>query len=69
MTKTKVVYLDEFNNFVVEDLFICNHLMSQNSSRSFHILKFKFQIIQTKFNGEITKAKVVCLDELYNYYS
>jgi len=46
MTKTKVVDLDDFYNFVVDDLFIWNHLVPQNSIRSSQILKFKFWIIK-----------------------
>ena len=40
--------------------------MSQNSIWSSHILKLKIQIVQTKSDREITKTKVVGLDELYN---
>jgi len=46
MSKTKVVDLDDFYNFVVDDLFIWNHLVPQNSIRSSQILKFKFWIIK-----------------------
>ena len=28
---------------------------------------FEFQIVQTKSGGEITKIKVIDLDELYNF--
>ena len=31
------------------------------------ILKFEFQIIQTKLDGEITKTKFTDLNEFYNF--
>ena len=67
MTKTRVVDLDELYNFVVDGFCIWNKLMSQNSIWSSHILKFKIQIVQTKSDREMTKTKVVGLDELYNF--
>jgi len=30
-------------------------------------IMFEFQIVQTKSGGEITKIKVIDLDELYNF--
>jgi hypothetical protein len=35
---------------------------------SCHILKFRFWIIQTKSDREMTETKIVDLDELYKYY-
>jgi len=42
MTKIKVVDLDELYNFVVDDFFIWNHLLSKNYVQSFYILKFNY---------------------------
>ena len=69
MTKTRVVDLDELYNFVVNGFCIWNKLMSHNSIWSPHILKFKIQIVQTKSDREMTKTKVVGIDELYNFAS
>jgi len=41
MTKIKVVDLDEFYSFVIDDFFILNHLLPQSSIWSYRILKFK----------------------------
>ena len=60
--KTKVVNLDEFFNFVVDEFFIWNHLLAQNSIWIFQNLKFKFWIVEKKFDGEMAKTKVVDLD-------
>jgi hypothetical protein len=65
--QNKVVDLDELYNFVVTDFFIWNHLESHNSIWSSYILKFKFWVIQTKLDGEMTKTKIVDLDKLYNF--
>jgi hypothetical protein len=67
ITNTKVVDLNGFYNFVVDDLFIWNHLMFQNIVWSYHILKFKFWIIQIKLDGKMIKAKVVDIDEFYKF--
>ena len=67
MIKTKVVVTDEFYNFVFDDFFIWNHLVFQNFVQSSHISKFKFWIVQTKSDGEMTKTKVVDLDELFKF--
>ena len=67
MTKIKVVYLDELYNFYVHDFFIRNHLVFQNLVWSFHFLKFKFWIVQTKSHEKFFKTKVVDLDEFYNF--
>jgi hypothetical protein len=40
--KTKVVDLDEFYNFDVDDFYIWNYLVPQNSIWSCQILKLKF---------------------------
>ena len=62
MIITKDVNLDEFFNFLVDSFFIWNHLLAQNSIWSSQNLKFKFQIIQTKCDGEMSKTKVIDLD-------
>ena len=67
ITKTKVVDLDEFYNFVVDDFFIWNHWLLKNSVGSSHIFKFKFWIVQIKLDGEMIKINVVDLDDLYNF--
>ena len=64
MIKIKVVDLDEFYNFVVDDFFSWNHLLVQNVVWSSHFLKFKFWIIQTKSYEKMTKMKVVDLKKL-----
>jgi hypothetical protein len=40
MDKTKVVDLNEFYHFIVDNFFIWNHLLSQNYVQISHILKF-----------------------------
>ena len=67
MTKIKVANLDDLYNSVVADFSIWNHRMSQNSIWGCNILKFKFQMVQTKLHGEIIKTEVVDLDKLYNF--
>ena len=67
MIKIKVVDLDQFYNFVVDDFFISNYLVPQNFVRSSNILKFKIQTIETKSYEKMTKIKVVDLDALYNF--
>ena len=67
MIKTKDVNLDEFFNFVVDEFFIWNHLLAQNSIWSSQNLKFKFQIIQTKCDGEMSKTKVIDIEKLCNF--
>lgn len=57
--KTKVIALDEINNFVVQTFFfIWIHLCSQNIIWSSRI--FKLKNIQTTSNGETTP------DEIWN---
>jgi hypothetical protein len=67
MTKTKIVDLDELYRFVVDDFFIWVYLVPKNYIRSSQISKFKFRIVQMKFDGEMAKTKVVDLDEFYNF--
>jgi hypothetical protein len=67
MTKTKVLDLDELYKFVVDNFFIWNHLLSLNFVWSSHILKFKFWIIQTKSDREMTKTRIVDLNKFYNF--
>jgi hypothetical protein len=42
LTETKVVDLDENNNFVVDEFLIWNHLRSEKFGWSFDALKFIF---------------------------
>ena len=67
MTKIKVVDLDDLYNSVVADFFIWNHCVSQNSIWGCNILKFKFQMVQKKSDGEMNKIKVVDIDKWYNF--
>jgi hypothetical protein len=67
MIKIKVVDLDEFYNFLVDDFFRWNHLLFQNVVSSWYFLKFKFWIVQTKSHEKMTKMKVVDLEKLYNF--
>jgi hypothetical protein len=67
MTKIKVVDLAGFYNFVVDHIFNWNHFLFKNSVPSSQTLKFKFHIVQKEPDGEMTKIKVVDLDELYNF--
>ena len=60
----KVVHLDELQNFFVDNFSIWNHLLFQNFIWSSYILKFKFWIVHTISKEEITKTKVVDLDEI-----
>jgi hypothetical protein len=69
MTKTKVVHLDALYNFVVDNFSIWNHLLPEKSIWISHILKFKFYIVQSNLDREMTKTKVVDLDELYNFFN
>ena len=59
-TKTKVIDLDENYNFVVDDFFIWNYLMSQQYGWKFW--GFEIQICQTIWDGKTTDIKVVDLD-------
>jgi hypothetical protein len=42
MTKTKVVDLEKLCNFIVDNIFIKNHLCMENPCLSFSHLKFGF---------------------------
>ena len=68
MTKTKVVDLDELYNFVVAHFSFEIILLCQNSIRIYQILKLKFIITETNSDEEMTKIKVVDLDDLYDFY-
>ena len=63
ITSIIVVDLDELYNFVVALFFSWDYLLFQNLVWSCHFLKFKIWIVQTKFDGEMTKIKVIDLDE------
>jgi hypothetical protein len=64
MTNTKVVDLDGFYNFYVDDFFSWNHLLFQNVVSSWYFLKFKFWSHKTKSHEKMTKIKVVDLEKL-----
>ena len=68
MTKIKVIDFDESNNFYVHDFFIWHHLVFKNLVWTFHFLKFKYWIVQTKSHEKFFKIKVVDLVEIYNFY-
>jgi hypothetical protein len=63
ITKIKVVDLDKFYNFVVDDFCSSNHLLLRNLVWSSHFLKFKIWIVQTKSHEKMTKIKVVDLNK------
>ena len=67
MTWIKFVDLDELYSFVVDDFFIWNYLVPQNSVRSFKILKFKIRT-DKKRHIKMTKTEVIDLDDFYNFY-
>jgi hypothetical protein len=63
ITNIKVVDLNGLYNFVVDYLLFWDQLLSQNYVWISKVLKFKFWITQTISDGEMTKVKVVDLDE------
>ena len=65
MTKIKVIDLNDFYNFVVDDFFRWNHLHFQIFVWSCYVLKFKFYIVQIKSDEEMAKIKVVDLKNLW----
>jgi hypothetical protein len=67
MVKTKVVDFNEFYNFVVDDYFVWNQLVTRNFVQISQILKFNIWIFQIKFDREMAKTKVLDLDEFYNF--
>ena len=67
MTKIKVLDLNDLYNSIVADFSIWNHCMSQNSIWGCNILKFKFQMVQTKSDKEMIKTKIIDLDKLYDF--
>jgi len=66
MTKIKFIDLDEFYSFVVDNVYIWNHLRAKNSVQNPHILKINFSIVQIKSDGEKNRTKLVYLDKFYN---
>jgi hypothetical protein len=67
MTKTKVVDLNEFYNFIIDGF--C-HLKSCTTLKFYskcQILKFKLRPVQTNSDGGMAKIKVVNLDDIYNF--
>ena len=69
MTKIKIVDTDGLYNFVVDHFFSWSRSLIKNSIWSYQTLNFKFQIIQIKPDREITKIKILHLDEFYNFGS
>ncbi len=67
MTKIKVIDLDELYNFVVDNFTIWNHLLLEKNIWISYILKYKFYIVQSNSDGEMTKIKMVDLNEFYNF--
>jgi hypothetical protein len=67
MTKIKVIDLDELYNFYVHDFFKWNHLLFENVVSIWYFLKFKFWIVETKSDREMTKTKIVDLNDLWNF--
>jgi hypothetical protein len=67
MIKTKVVDLNELYNFVAAYFSIWNHFLSQNYIWVCYILKFKFRMVQTNSDEEMTKTKVVNPNKFYNF--
>jgi len=63
MIQTKVVDLNEINKLVVVNVFIWNHLLSQKFVWSSHSFKSKIRIVETKFDREMAKTRVVDQDE------
>jgi hypothetical protein len=63
ITNIKVVDLNGLYNFIVDYLLFWDQLLSQNYVWISKVLKFKFWITQTISDGEMTKVKVVDLDE------
>ena len=56
LTKIKVVDLDEFYNFYIDEFFSWDHLVFQNVVSSCSFLKFKIWIVQTKWNKKIEQT-------------
>ena len=54
-TKIKVVDLDEFYNFYIDDFFSWDHLVFQNLVSSCSFFKFKIWIVQTKSHAKKNK--------------
>ena len=67
MTKIKVIDLDELYNFVVDDFFSWSRSLIKNSIWRSQTLNFKFQIVQIESDGEMTKIKILRLNEFYNF--
>ena len=59
MTKIKVVDVDEFYNFIVNDFFIWNDLLLQNVDSSCHFLNLNFELIKQSHMKKMTKIIVV----------
>jgi ferredoxin-fold anticodon binding domain-containing protein len=67
MTKIKVVDIHELNNFGIHHFLCWNQFGSQILVRTCRFSKFKNWKVQILSNDEMTKIKVVDLDELNNF--
>ena len=59
MIKIKVVDLDKFYHFYVDDFFSSNQLVFQNDVWSCHFLKFEIQIDKTQSHKKMDKIIVI----------
>ncbi len=57
----------DYTTFVLDDFFNWSRSLIKNYVWSFQTLNFKFQIVQIKSHGEMTKIKILHLDEFYNF--
>jgi hypothetical protein len=67
MTKIKVVYIYELNNFGIHHFLRWNHFGSQILVRTYHFLKIQIWKVPILSNDKMTKIKVVDIDELNNF--
>ncbi len=67
MTQIKFIDLDELYLFVIDDFFSWSRSLIKNSIWNSQTLNFKFQIIQIESDEEMTKIKILHLDEFYNF--
>ena len=67
MTKIRVVYINELNNFGIHHCLCWYQFGSQILVRTCHFLKFQIWKVQILSNDKMTKIKVVDLDELNNF--
>jgi hypothetical protein len=62
ITKTKLEYLNEIYNFVVDYFFIWNQLVPKSHLKIFYFFKFNFLIVWTNSDGEMIRPKPIDLD-------